>query len=115
MTDSDDGPEAVQALVSNLHGHLEATAHLPVEASASRWLGEAEAVAEDAVRAARSAAENASGDEPRAGSDVPQAVVERRVEQVEMLLSNVEGTGNEEADEHVTAARELVAEIERRL
>lgn len=98
MVDSDDGHEAVPDLVADLHAHLEATAELPVEARASRWLGEAEAVAEDAV-----------------GPDVPEAVIEKRVEQVGMLLSNVETTGNEAADEHVTAARELVEEIGTRL
>lgn len=94
MTDSEDLPE----LVADLHAHLEATASLPVEASASRWLGEAEAVCEDAV-----------------GPDVPEAVVEKRVGQVEMLLSNVEKTGNEEADDHVAAARKLAEEIGSRL
>lgn len=98
MTDSDDEREKVRTLVADLHAHLEATAHLPVEESASRWLGEAEAVCEDAV-----------------GPNVPEAVIEKRVGQVEMLLSNVEGTGHAEADDHVTAARELVGEIEARL
>ncbi|WP_135829453.1 hypothetical protein [Halorussus halobius] len=94
MTDPDDPRE----LVADLHAHLEATAHLPVEESASRWLGEAEAVCEDA-----------------AGPDVPESVVGKRVEQVRMLLSNVETTGDDAADEHVDAARELVAELESRL
>lgn len=96
MTDSDDSDPP--DLVADLHAHLEATAELPVEESASRWLGEAEAVAEDAV-----------------GSDVPPEVVEKRVEQVRMLLSNVEGTGSESADEHVAQARQLVEEIGNRL
>ncbi|PSQ50871.1 hypothetical protein BRD15_00700 [Halobacteriales archaeon SW_6_65_15] len=84
--------------MSDLHAHLEATAELPVETRASQWLGEAEAVVADAV-----------------GPDVPEAVVEKRVGQVRMLLSNVAGTGNETADDHVAAARELVDEIEDRL
>lgn len=90
--------EDLRNLVADLHDHLEATAELPVEARASQWLGEAEAVAEDAV-----------------GQDVPESVVEKRVGQVRMLLSNVEGTGSETADEHVAAARELAEEIEARL
>ena len=114
MTDSDDGSD-LRALVADLHDHLEATAQLPVEARASQWLGEAEAVCGDAVHVARTASEEASGDEPRAGPDVPEAVIEKRVGQVRMLLSNVERTGNETADEHVAAARELVEEIESRL
>jgi len=101
VTDSDDAPEdaaALSELVADLHGHLEATAELPVEARASQWLGEAEAVAEDAT-----------------GPNVPHEAVEKRVGQVRMLLSNVEATGSEAADDHVEAARELVEEIESRL
>jgi hypothetical protein len=97
MTDSDDATDVLD-LVADLHAHLEATAELPVETRASQWLGEAEAVVADAV-----------------GPDVPEAVVEKRVGQVRMLLSNVEETGSEAADEHVAAARELVDEIEDRL
>ncbi|UPV76100.1 hypothetical protein M0R89_08605 [Halorussus limi] len=97
MTDADADSE-LRSLVADLHVHLEATAELPVETRASQWLGEAEAVCEDAV-----------------GPDVPEAVVEKRVEQVGMLLSNVERTGSEAADERVAAARELVEEIESRL
>ncbi|NHN61114.1 MULTISPECIES: hypothetical protein [Halorussus] len=98
MASSDDESEDLRSLVADLHAHLEATAELPVEARASQWLGEAEAVCEDA-----------------AGQDVPEAVVEKRVGQVRMLLSNVEETGSEAADERVVAARELVEEIESRL
>ena len=94
MTDSDD----LHDLVADLHAHLEATAELPVEESASRWLGEAEAVCGDAV-----------------GPGTSAAVVEKRVDQVRMLLSNVDGTGHPEADDHVAAARELAERIESRL
>lgn len=97
MTDSDDTADLVD-LVSDLHDHLEATAELPVEARTSQWLGEAEAVAGDAV-----------------GPSVPEPVIEKRVGQVRMLLSNVEETGHPDADDHVAAARELVEEIERQL
>jgi len=96
MDDSTD--DDLGELVADLHAALEATAELPVEASASRWLGEAEAVAGDAV-----------------GTDVPEKAVAKRVEQVRMLLSNVEGTGSEAADERVAAARELAEEIDSRL
>ena len=96
MDNSDDAD--LTDLVADLHAHLEATAELPVETGASRWIGEAEAVCEDAV-----------------GADVPDGVIETRIEQVEMLLSNVEETGSDAADEHVVAARELVEKIESRL
>ncbi|UPW02164.1 hypothetical protein M0R88_08730 [Halorussus gelatinilyticus] len=97
VANSDDESEDLRSLVADLHARLEATAQLPVEARASQWLGEAEAVVGDAV-----------------GPDVPEAVVEKRVGQVQMLLSNVDSTGNEAADERVSAARELVEEIESR-
>jgi len=38
-------------------------------------------------------------------------VVQKRVEQARELLSNVEGTGDERADEHVEAARACCAEL----
>ena len=98
MTNPDDESEDLQSLVADLHAHLEATAELPVEARASQWLGEAEAVCGDAV-----------------GPGVPESVVEKRVGQVRMLLSNVDGTGSEAADERVAAARDLLEEIEVRL
>lgn len=89
---------SLQSLVADLHAHLEATAELPVETRASQYLGEAEAIAEDAV-----------------GPEVPESVVAKRVEQVSMLLSNVEETGDSEADDHIVAARELVEAIESEL
>lgn len=73
-----------------LHDHLAATGELPVERTASHYLGEAEAVVADALA-------------PNADDDV----VQRRVAQARDLLSNVEDTGDEAADEHVGAAREL--------
>ncbi|WP_128477285.1 hypothetical protein [Halorussus pelagicus] len=97
MTTSDDATD-LTSLVADLHDHLEATAELPVETRASQWLGETQAVCEDAL-----------------GPDVPETVIEKRVEQVRMLLSNVETTGSDAADDHVVAARELVDEIESRL
>lgn len=77
-----------------LHDHLEATGELPVETSASRYLGEAEAVVADALKPGTS-----------------QAVVAARVEQARDLLSNVEDTGDEAAEEHVAAARDCCAAI----
>jgi hypothetical protein len=80
--------------VRDLHAHLDATAELPVDPRASTWLGEAEAVARDAT-----------------GDDVPDAVVRKRVSQVRDLLASVDGTGNDDADEHVAAAREIADEV----
>ena len=83
--------------LADLHDHLAATAELPVERTASRWLGEAEAVAADLRE-----------------SDLPAAVVAERLDVVAHLLDRVEGTGDEEADEHVRRARELLADARER-
>lgn len=89
MSDAD-----VRERVADLHAHLEATAELAVDPRASTWLGEAEAVAGDAV-----------------GPDVPEAVVRKRVTQVAELLASVDGTGNEDADDRVAAARATADEV----
>ena len=86
----------VEARLRELHDHLAATAELPVETGAGRWLGEAEAVAADVAE-----------------GDAPPAAIATRIGQVRELLSHVDGTGHEEADEHVRAARELAATLER--
>jgi len=81
--------------VRALHEHLAATAERPVETGASRWLGEAEAVARDA-----------------ASEGIPPEAVAKRVSQVRHLLSEVDGTGDETADDHVAAARELATALD---
>lgn len=75
-----------------LYDHLEATAELPVERSASRLLGEAEAVADDL-------------------RDADPDVQAERAAIVLELLAEIEGTGNAEADEHVERARTLAASL----
>jgi hypothetical protein len=77
-----------------LHDHLAATAERPVERDASRWLGEAEAVAADLAVA-----------------DLPPDVVHERLEHVQSLLAHVDETGDSEADEHVAAAKALTADL----
>lgn len=71
-----------------LYRELAATAELPVERSASRVLGEAEAVADDL-------------------RDCDPAVHRERAAVVLDLLEAVDGTGHEAADEHVEVAREI--------
>lgn len=77
-----------------LRDHLEATGELPVERTASHYLGEAEAVVADALA-------------PTASEDV----VRRRVAQARELLGEFEATGDQRADDHVDAARELCGSI----
>ncbi|MFC6943206.1 hypothetical protein ACFQE8_25165 [Salinirubellus sp. GCM10025818] len=78
-----------------LHEHLAATAELPLDREATRWVAEAEAVAGDCL-------------------DIDSETVRRRrVGHVRDLLSNVDATGHPEGDEHVETARELAAELVR--
>ena len=91
------GPERLADRVDDLHEQLRATEERPVERSASRWIGEAQAVAGDAAAAA--------------DSGVDESVVRERVADVQNLLAHVETTGDEQADEHVAAAREIVVAL----
>ena len=88
----EDGP--VEELAERLHDELRATEEYPVERSASRRVGEAQAVAGGV-----------------AGGGVDEAVIRERVGHVLDLLSNVETTGNDAADAHVETAREVAGEI----
>jgi hypothetical protein len=78
-----------------LHEHLAATAELPLDREATRWVAEAEAVAGDCL-------------------DIDSETVRRRrVGHVRDLLSNVDATGHPEGDDHVAAALELAEELAR--
>ncbi|MFB6310750.1 MAG: hypothetical protein ABEH64_06145 [Salinirussus sp.] len=76
------------ALIETLAAHLEATAELPLDREANRWLGEAGAIATDAAEA-----------------DLTDSVLAERVETILDLLAEIDETGHPEADEHVAAAR----------
>ena len=89
---SDD--ERLSERVERLHRELEATEELPVDRTASRWIGEAQAVAADA-----------------ASGGLADDVVRERVGHVVELLGHVESTGDETADERVETARELAVDI----
>jgi 1,2-phenylacetyl-CoA epoxidase catalytic subunit len=78
----------VGELIEVLAAHLDATEEMPLSEDANRWLGEASAVADDVAK-----------------SDVSAETLADRVETVMDLLSEVEGTGHAEADQHVAAAR----------
>ncbi|QLH84016.1 hypothetical protein [Halosimplex pelagicum] len=85
--------------VERLHAELEATEERPVDRTASRWIGEAQAVAGDAAALASD------------GDEGAEATVRDRVGHVAELLSNVDGTGDADADERVATARDLAADI----
>ncbi|SEH14730.1 hypothetical protein SAMN04487967_1740 [Natronorubrum sediminis] len=101
MTDeatSPQGPDADESLegrLEHLHRHLAATAELPVDRDASRWLGEADAIARDV-----------------ATTDLERSVVDERVGKIETLLAEVDETGHEEADEHLEAARQICVTVQ---
>lgn len=77
-----DGPPDPEARLAALCDALERTAERPLPRSANRWLGEAQAVATDL----------------RDG-DPDSATRQDRLETVDHLLSQVEATGDEAADE----------------
>jgi hypothetical protein len=91
MTPDDDPTQSDR--LADLHAHLQATAVRPIEAPASRWLGEAEAVAGDAATMTEE-------------NDPDEETIAERVGHVRELLSNVDETGDPDADDHVAAARE---------
>ena len=77
-----------------LADHLVATGERPVDARTNAWLGEAEALALDIAE-----------------SDLDPAVERQRAERVVDLLSNVDSTGDDEADRHVEEARALAGQL----
>lgn len=84
----------IQSLLSELANHLEATAGRAMRPEVTHWVAEAEAVAGDVAEA-----------------DLPADVVRERVGHVRTLLSHVDETGDDVADEHVGAAKELADEV----
>lgn len=79
-------------LTAELYRELAATEDLPIDPTANRWLGEAQAVA-DAIR-------GAPDDARREGAT-----------DIVRLLEAVDTTENEQADEHVERAREIAAQL----
>ncbi|WP_084802590.1 hypothetical protein [Halorientalis sp. IM1011] len=83
-------------LAAALHAHLAATEGLPIDPTANRWLGEAQAAAADV-----------------ADGTAPDPVVTKRASQVVRLLESAGDLDNAEAagrvDAALAVARELVA------
>lgn len=95
MNDENESGDGINAsgLAAELHRELAATEDLPIERTANRWIGEAQAVARE-VR------------------DVSSEEVRREgARDVVRLLSEVDGTENERADERVERARELAERL----
>jgi hypothetical protein len=87
MTDRDD-------LLASLHEHLAATEQRPLETEANRWLGEAQAIAADLK-----------------SSNLDSETVDKRTAKILELLSEIESTGDDAADEHVAAARRAAKRV----
>ncbi|MFC5278820.1 hypothetical protein ACFPM1_08650 [Halorubrum rubrum] len=95
---ADPGSEDAEAEPATaLHDHLVATETLPVEREAGWYLGEAQALA----------AELTAG-------DLEESIAVDRAAEIRELLAAIDGTGDDEADDHVAAARELAARIAER-
>jgi len=97
LTPPDDEPTPVtdiSELVDELYDELRATEELPVDRTAGRWIGEAQAVAADVAE-----------------GDPPESVVHERVGHVRRLLSEVDDAGDAAATERVERASELAEEI----
>jgi hypothetical protein len=92
MADTPDDSDSPAAVAERVRKELAATEELPVERTASRWIGEAQAVAGDA-----------------ASDELTGTVVRERLDHVRELLAHVDGTGDERADEHVERARTLAS------
>jgi hypothetical protein len=90
--------DRTQALLADVAEALQATEELPVDRTAARWIGEAQAVAMDITQ-----------------GDPGPDTVRRRVGHVVELLDNVEDTGHPEADERVDAARSAATDVLDRL
>lgn len=85
-----------RTVVVELHDHLAATAELPIERTANRWIGEAQAVAADLV-------------------DAPNdpELIRKRAAHIAALLDEVEDTDNPTANEHVATAAQLADRLRR--
>lgn len=83
-------PDDLNDLLDEIHENLDATQELQVERTASRWIGEAEAIAQDLAEA-----------------DLDPDVVEEHLGKIESLLEEIEETGDTTADEHLQQAISL--------
>ncbi|WP_259519587.1 hypothetical protein [Halanaeroarchaeum sp. HSR-CO] len=80
--------------VIDLHDHLAATAELPIERAASRWIGEAEAIAADLVEAPND----------------PE-LIRKRATHIAVLLDEVEDIEDSTVNEHVGDAARLADQL----
>jgi len=84
--------------VEGIYTHLAATEQMPLEESANRWIGEAQAVAEDLVT-----------------HDATETVIRDRTSRIVDLLESIDDTGDSDAKARVEAALVLARELVERL
>ncbi|MFT4922326.1 MAG: hypothetical protein ACI8XM_001539 [Haloarculaceae archaeon] len=90
--------QRAEELLSDLATQLEATEELPVDRTAGRWIGEAQAVAADLTQ-----------------GDPDTETVRRRVDHVVDLLDNVDDAGHSDTNERVATARTLAIDLREHL
>jgi hypothetical protein len=85
----------INHLLSSLHDHLEATEEKALPEESNRILGEAQSIAADLAE-----------------ESVDRATAHERVEDILELLDELDdGTGNDDADDHVEAARRAAKRV----
>ncbi|QSG16312.1 hypothetical protein [Halapricum desulfuricans] len=90
MVEPIENDDARRRAVVELHEHLAATAELPIERTANRWIGEAEAVAADLVEAPNDA-----------------DLIRKRATHIVSLLDEVGDINDPVANKHIVAAARL--------
>jgi hypothetical protein len=87
--------DEIDDLLSSLHDHLEATQEMALPEDANRLLGEAQSIAADLAE-----------------GDVDHETAHERTQAVLELLDELDdGTGNDDADDHVEAARRAAERV----
>lgn len=87
--------DEIDHLLSSLHDHLEATGEMALPEDANRILGEAQSIAADLAE----------------GEVDHETAHERTAAVLELLDELDDGTGNDDADDHVEAARRAAERV----
>ena len=86
--------DEVDHLLSSLHDHLQATEEMALPEETNHVLGEAQSIAADL-----------------ATEDVDRETAHERAQAVLALLDEIDGTGDDDADDHVEAARRAAERV----
>ncbi|WP_309484903.1 hypothetical protein [Halorhabdus salina] len=91
-----DADDERRRAVEELHDHLAGTAERPLDRTANRWIGEAQALAADL----------------RTAPDDPD-LVRKRAADIASLLAEVDDIDDPTANDHLTAAAELADRLQK--